>query len=79
MIFKPFKYKATSTLSLYIKNNLTILYPIKLKGIGGKGEIIVAETRLLINRGDFNFIIAVIFVNIGVLKVFFNLLFIFMF
>ena len=39
IIFKPFsKGKVTNT--LFLKNNLTILYPIKLKGEGGSGQII---------------------------------------
>ena len=38
IIFKPFnKGKVSST--LFLKNNLTILYPIKLKGEGGSGQI----------------------------------------
>lgn len=60
LAFKPYKYKSLSTLSLYIKNNLTFLYPLKLRGIGGKGDIIVSETRLLISRGKFKFSLAVI-------------------
>ena len=38
IIFCPLKTKDYSV-TLFIKNNLTILYPIKIKGEGGKGKI----------------------------------------
>ena len=39
IIFHPFK-SSISKATLIIKNNLTIMYPIKIKGEGGKGEIL---------------------------------------
>ena len=38
IIFKP-SYKGKVANTLFLKNNLTILYPIKLKGEGGSGQI----------------------------------------
>ena len=38
IIFKP-NHKGKVTTTLFLKNNLTILYPIKLKGEGGSGHL----------------------------------------
>jgi len=39
IIFSPSNYSENSTATLFIKNNLTVLYPIKLKGHGGSGVL----------------------------------------
>lgn len=37
IIYSPNVHSNNSTATLFIKNNLTVLYPIKLKGFGGSG------------------------------------------
>lgn len=55
IIFKPIKYRALSSFLLLIKNNLTHIYPIKLKGIGGKSDIHIDEIRIPLKQGSINF------------------------
>jgi len=42
IFFNP-KNKKNSTATLFLKNNLTILYPVTLRGIGGSGDLIFGE------------------------------------
>jgi hypothetical protein len=39
ILYSPSNYSVNSTATLFIKNNLTVLYPIKLKGHGGSGVL----------------------------------------
>jgi len=39
IVYSPSNYSVNSTATLFIKNNLTVLYPIKLKGHGGSGVL----------------------------------------
>jgi len=60
VIFRPNKYRMLSNFLLLIKNNLTHIQPMKLKGIGGKSEILITEARILFSKGGVRFFSSVI-------------------
>ena len=50
VIYHPKKF-SFSSVTLFIKNNLTVLYPIKLSGDGGSGIARFLNTRSISNKG----------------------------
>ena len=60
VIFKPNKYRSISSFLLLIKNNLTHIHPVKLKGIGGKSEISIIEARILFQKDGIRYFNSVI-------------------
>ena len=54
LFFKPNKFNQSS-MTLYIKNNLSYLSTIRLKGTGGKGNLIISEIRAIVERNGTRF------------------------
>ena len=59
VLFKPVKYKASASFLLIIKNNLTHIYPVKLKGIGGKSEVLITESRIPLEKAGIHYFVSV--------------------
>lgn len=55
LLFKPIKYRTPTTFLLLIKNNLTRIHPVKLKGIGGKSDVLITESRVLLNKSGIKY------------------------
>ena len=59
LIYKPNKHRALSSFLLLIKNNLTHIHTVKLKGIGGKSEIFITEARAIFSKSGVRFFASV--------------------
>lgn len=53
-------YRSLSRFRLLIKNNLTHIHSVRLRGVGGRSEIFITEVRTLLNKASIPFFSSVL-------------------